>query len=81
MDKLDEIDAKIDQLLQYNADKIDNNLLKLQIGELSVKIDVLMVKNDAMKKVLVEILSLAELGRPDQDHMPTIVKLAKKGLE
>jgi len=76
----EEINAKLDRLLQLNDEKIDNTLLRTQKGKLIGKIDFLTFRLEKMSIALLQILDIASLGREDQNHLPTIVKIAKRGL-
>lgn len=79
--KLDRIDAKIDQLMHYNALLEKNKLLNVQNGQLLADMDVKNKLIERMRSSLVAIKDLAELGRPEQEHLPTIAKLARKALD
>jgi len=78
--KLDLITSEIGNIKLYMQEKVDNTLLNAKIGDLSVQLDILLKENNQMRSALVGIKDLAHFGRPEQDHLPTIEKLAKKGL-
>jgi len=80
MADLDEINNKLDILLSYNATLGDIKLLRVKNGQLLAEIDGMNKKLESMQASLTAIRDLSTLGRPEQNHLPRIAELAKKGL-
>lgn len=80
MADLDEINAKLDLLLSYNANLTDIKLLRVKNSQLLADIDIKNKKIERMQASLQGISDLAHFGRTEQNHLPRIEELAKKGL-
>jgi len=80
MADLEEINKKLDFLIEYNANLGTMTLLRVKNGQLLADIDKKNKQIERMQASLTAINDLATFGRLEQNHLPRISELAKKGL-